>query len=164
MDLERVLWKDKGFVCLLFRLGHCGQHGPDKAWQRNFPQWRLDVTSVSTGWTVSCFTPCLSYCGVSQSQSTGSSSFYLPRAFVAWNWFVNIIQWLLSMLRLGCEGECVGISVSCTMGWNVGTLPGCAQGGFPHVACATSGHVLFCLSLLWNEGSCGSWVLCCGFP
>lgn len=49
MDMERVLWKDKGFVSLLFGLGPCGQHGCDNAWQRNFPQLKLDLTSVSTG-------------------------------------------------------------------------------------------------------------------
>ena len=72
--------------------------------------------------------PCLSYCGVSYSQSTGRSLFYWPRALVAWNWFVNFIQWLLSMLGIGREGECVGISVSHVMGWKLGILPGLCSG------------------------------------
>ena len=98
--------RSEGFillVCLPLGLGHAGQHSYENKKQRNFPQLRLDLPAFQLDELCPVLAvvkfPCLSCCGVSSSQSTGSSLFYLPRAFVAWNWFVILIWWLLSMLE-----------------------------------------------------------------
>lgn len=102
--------------------------------------------------------PCLSCCGMSQSQSTGRGLFYLPKAFVAWNWFVNLIQRLWGMLEVRSRGE-------------FGTLDdGLEIGNSSRVDPATSTYCLSDLSAcasslkLWNEGSCNNELPCYAHP
>lgn len=98
--------------------------------------------------------PCLSCYSASSNQSTGSSLFCLPRALVAWNWFINLIQWLLSMLRIGCKGACVGNSVSCLVGRKLGILS-CTYVTF-HTVPGQPQDMSPLPFLLWNEGGAAS--------
>lgn len=146
-------------VCLPLGPGHAGQHSYENKKWRNFPQLRLDLPSISVGWTLSCLSdgeismPVTLWCVIKPV------NWRQPRAFVAWNWFIILIWWLLSMLESEVQASVWGSQYSYMMGWQLGTLPCCTCCGFPCVAWATSGHVLLCLSLLWNEGSCR--VGCC---
>lgn len=86
-------------VCLPLGPGRAGQHSYENKKWRNFPQLRLDLPSISVGWTLSCLSdgeisvPVTLWCVIKPV------NWRQPRAFVAWNWFIILIWWLLSMLE-----------------------------------------------------------------
>jgi hypothetical protein len=102
--------------------------------------------------------PCLSCYGMSQSQSTGRGLFYLPKAFVAWNWFVNLIQMLWGVLEVRSGGEFSTLDDGMEMGNSSRLDPATS-------ACCLSDLSAWASSLnLWNEGSCNNEIPCCAHP
>lgn len=150
-------------VCLPLGLGHAGQHSYENKKQRNFPQLRLDLPSISIGWTLSCLSdgeismPVMLWYVIKPVNWQQLVLFTKSICSLKLIYYLNLVAAKHAGIR--GAGKCVGISVSYMMGWQLGMLPCCTCCGFPCVAWATSGHVLLCLSLLWNEGSCR--VGCC---